>query len=43
MAYACRDWAAAAAGIREVLDALADYPRDHAYYRDRLADAEQRA
>lgn len=43
VAYACRDWSTAAAGFREALPALAGYPRDHAYYRDRLEDAERRA
>ncbi|WP_236241180.1 helix-turn-helix domain-containing protein [Streptomyces sp. CC228A] len=43
VAYACRDWATAAAGIRDVLDVLAEYPRDHAYYRARLEDAERRS
>lgn len=42
-AYACRDWSDAAAGFRESLPVLAGYPRDHAYYRARLEDAERRA
>lgn len=42
-AYACRDWSDAAAGFREVLPALEGYPRDHAYYRARMEDAERRA
>uniref|UniRef100_UPI003D70A528 XRE family transcriptional regulator n=1 Tax=Streptomyces sp. bgisy153 TaxID=3413793 RepID=UPI003D70A528 len=42
-AYACRDWATAAAGMRAALPALEGYPRDHAYYRARLEDAERRA
>lgn len=42
-AYACRQWADAAAGFREALPALAGFPRDHAYYRARLEDAERRA
>lgn len=41
--YACQRWAEAAAVFREVLPALAGYPRDHAYYRVRLEDAERRA
>ncbi|MFF8034937.1 helix-turn-helix domain-containing protein [Streptomyces sp. NPDC016626] len=42
-AYACHQWADAAAGFKEALPALAGYPRDHAYYRARLEDAERRA
>ncbi|MCI3246275.1 helix-turn-helix transcriptional regulator [Streptomyces spinosisporus] len=42
-AYACRAWADAAAGFREALPALAGFPRDQAYYRARLEDAERRA
>ncbi|WP_286260466.1 XRE family transcriptional regulator [Streptomyces graminofaciens] len=42
-AYACQRWADAAAGFREGLSALAGFPRDHAYYRARLEDAERRA
>lgn len=41
-AYACQRWADAAAGFREALPALVGYPRDHAYYRARLEDAERR-
>lgn len=42
-AYACREWAAAADGFRAGLAGLVDgYPRDHAYYRARLEDAERR-
>lgn len=41
-AYACQRWADAAAGFREALPALASFPRDHAYYRGRLEDAERR-
>ncbi|MFE6282419.1 helix-turn-helix domain-containing protein [Streptomyces sp. NPDC057877] len=41
-AYACRSWADAAAGFREALPALEGFPRDHAYYRARLEDAERR-
>jgi hypothetical protein len=41
-AYACQRWADAAAGFREALPALAGFPRDHAYYRARLEDAERR-
>ncbi|WP_433357696.1 helix-turn-helix domain-containing protein (plasmid) [Microtetraspora malaysiensis] len=41
-AYAVRDWSTAAAGFREALPALADYPRDHEYYAARLEDARQR-
>lgn len=40
--YACRDWADAAAGLRDALPGLAAYPRDHDYYAARLADAERR-
>jgi transcriptional regulator with XRE-family HTH domain len=43
VAYACRDWSEAAAGFLEALPDLADFPRDHAYYRARLEDAERRA
>lgn len=42
-AFACRDWGAAAAGFRDVLPQLAGFPRDYAYYRARLEDAERRA
>lgn len=42
-AYACRDWATAASELREALPALEGYPRDHAYYAARLADAQRRA
>lgn len=42
-AYACQDWGRAADELRETLSALEGYPRDHAYYAARLADAEQRA
>ncbi|WP_432589925.1 helix-turn-helix domain-containing protein [Streptomyces sp. HD1123-B1] len=42
-AYAVRDWGAAAEGYREALGDLVGYPRDHAYYAQRAADAEQRA
>lgn len=42
-AYACQEWAAAAVGFRAALPGLAGYPRDHAYYRARLEDAERRA
>jgi len=43
-AYAVRDWADAAAGFRQALDGLGDgYPRDRAYYEQRLADACARA
>ncbi|MDX2681120.1 helix-turn-helix transcriptional regulator [Streptomyces soliscabiei] len=41
-AYACHRWTEAANGFREALPALARFPRDHAYYRARLEDAEQR-
>ncbi|MFM9636012.1 helix-turn-helix domain-containing protein [Streptomyces turgidiscabies] len=41
-AYACHRWRDAADGFREALPALAGYPRDHAYYRARLEDAERR-
>ncbi|MFG2747257.1 XRE family transcriptional regulator, partial [Streptomyces chartreusis] len=40
--YACRDWAEAAAGLRDALPGLEAYPRDYAYYAERLADAERR-
>ncbi|MFE7954360.1 helix-turn-helix domain-containing protein [Streptomyces sp. NPDC057413] len=43
VAYACRDWGEAATHFREALPALAGYPRDHAYYRARLEDAERRS
>lgn len=42
-AYACRAWADAVAGFRAALPALVGCPRDHAYYRARLEDAERRA
>jgi transcriptional regulator with XRE-family HTH domain len=42
-AYACHRWGEAADGFREALPALARFPRDHAYYRARLEDAERRA
>lgn len=42
-AYACRDWQAAADGIRAALPQLGAYPRDHAYYQARLDDATRRA
>jgi transcriptional regulator with XRE-family HTH domain len=42
VAYACRDWSGAAAGFIEALPELANFPRDHAYYRARLEDAERR-
>lgn len=41
-AYACRDWATAASELREALPSLEGYPRDHAHYTARLADAERR-
>lgn len=41
-AYACHAWADAADGFREALPALDRFPRDQAYYRDRLEDAERR-
>ncbi|MGW6395397.1 helix-turn-helix domain-containing protein [Streptomyces sp. NPDC055103] len=43
VAYACRDWAAAADGFRDALPGLEGFPRDHAHYAARLADAEQRS
>ena len=42
-AYACQRWAEAAAGFREALPALEGFPRDHAYYRARLEESQQRA
>lgn len=42
IAYACQRWGDAASGFREALPGLAGYPRDHAYYRARLDDAERR-
>ncbi|MFD8687869.1 helix-turn-helix domain-containing protein [Streptomyces sp. NPDC059651] len=41
-AYSCRDWQAAADGIRAALPDLVGYPRDHAYYQARLEDAARR-
>ncbi|MFE2021286.1 helix-turn-helix domain-containing protein [Streptomyces sp. NPDC059499] len=41
-AYACRDWQAAADGMRAALPGLTGYPRDHAYYQARLEDAQRR-
>ncbi|MFD4371484.1 helix-turn-helix domain-containing protein [Streptomyces sp. NPDC058527] len=41
-AYACRRWADAVDGFRAALPALEGYPRDHAHYAARLADAERR-
>lgn len=43
IAYACRDWRTAAAGFGQALPELTGYPRDHAYYRARMEDAERRA
>lgn len=48
VAYVRRDFAAAAAAFREALSPqalpeLQAYPRDHAYYRARMEDAERRA
>ncbi|MFG2899514.1 helix-turn-helix domain-containing protein [Streptomyces zaomyceticus] len=42
VAYACRDWADAAAGFRDALPGLEGYPRDHAQYAARLVDAQRR-
>lgn len=42
-AYAVRDWSAAAEGIRVALPQLEGYPRDYAYYEQRMADAQVRA
>lgn len=42
-AYACRRWADAAAGFQAALPSLEGFPRDHAYYRARLHDAQRRA
>lgn len=42
VAYAVRSWADAAAGYAAELPSLVDYPRDHAYYEQRLADARSR-
>lgn len=42
VAYACRDWAAAAAGFKESVPELLGYPRDRAYYQARMEDAERR-
>ncbi|MFH9430225.1 helix-turn-helix domain-containing protein [Streptomyces sp. NPDC017615] len=42
-AYACHDWAEAATEFRAALPQLEGFPRDHAYYRARLVDAERRA
>ncbi|MFJ3923000.1 helix-turn-helix domain-containing protein [Streptomyces sp. NPDC090022] len=41
-AAACQHWQDAAAGYRAGLPQLAGYPRDYAYYRSRLDDAERR-
>lgn len=41
-AYACHAWADAAAGFRESLAALEGFPKDYAYYRARLEDAQRR-
>ncbi|XUZ24761.1 helix-turn-helix domain-containing protein [Streptomyces sp. RMIT01] len=41
-AAACRDWQHAVDGYTEALPALAGYPRDHAYYQAKLADAQRR-
>ncbi|WOI58592.1 helix-turn-helix domain-containing protein [Streptomyces fradiae] len=40
--YACRDWAGAAAGLREALAGLEGCPRDRAHYEARLADSLRR-
>ncbi|PJN40609.1 transcriptional regulator [Streptomyces sp. CB02959] len=42
VAYASRNWSAAVDGYREALGMLANYPRDHARYSERLQDAERR-
>ncbi|MFI5995857.1 XRE family transcriptional regulator [Streptomyces sp. NPDC051362] len=43
-AYACRDWASAAAQFSDTLPDLAErFPRDHAHYRARFEDARARA
>ncbi|MFD9444932.1 helix-turn-helix domain-containing protein [Streptomyces sp. NPDC060001] len=42
-AYACHRWGEAAEGFKEALPGLAGFPRDYAYYRARLEDAERRA
>ncbi|SDM77803.1 hypothetical protein SAMN05444921_11369 [Streptomyces wuyuanensis] len=42
VAYACRDWRAAAEGIRAALPELEGYPRDRAHFQQRLDDAERR-
>ncbi|WP_263167434.1 helix-turn-helix domain-containing protein [Streptomyces sp. SCSIO ZS0520] len=42
IAFACRDWAAAAEGFRQALPGLVGYPRDHAYYQARMEDARRR-
>ncbi len=43
-AYACRDWATAAAAFRDALPALGEgYGRDRAHYEARLEDAARRA
>lgn len=43
VAYAVRDWTTAADGIRAALPQLTAYPRDHAYYEQRMRDAAARA
>jgi len=42
VAYASRAWRKAADGYREALSSLADFPKDHDYYAERLRDAERR-
>nr|WTB35469.1 helix-turn-helix transcriptional regulator [Streptomyces sp. NBC_00830] len=41
-AFACRDWQAAADGIRAALPDLGAYPLDRAYYQARMEDAARR-
>ena len=43
VAYACRQWERAADLFQQALPALEGFPRDHAYYRSRMEDAQRRA
>jgi transcriptional regulator with XRE-family HTH domain len=43
VAYACRQWGRAEELFRDALPALEGFPRDYAYYRARMEDAQGRA
>ncbi|GAA2750950.1 helix-turn-helix transcriptional regulator [Kitasatospora cinereorecta] len=42
VAYAARDWSTAIDALQDGLTGLEGYPRDHAFYAARLADAQRR-